>query len=137
MNSLIVSGHLTADVETRAVGERNVQCFTVAINQGEHATFLPVEAWDKPHLAEWIGKGSKVLIRGAIRQNSWETPEGERRSRTLATAYEVEFLSSPRSGDEPSGEKPGAQRAAPAQPYRQRPPAPQKKHAHPGVARRS
>ena len=45
------------------------------------------------HLADLLSKGSKVLVSGSLKQDSWEAESGEKRSRILLTAYKVEFLS--------------------------------------------
>ncbi|MFP4352847.1 MAG: single-stranded DNA-binding protein [Puniceicoccaceae bacterium] len=95
MNQSVLSGYLTADIETREFGENHVSTFTVACNQGEKTTFLPVEAWNMEHLSDYLGKGSKVLVSGSLRQNQWETKEGEKRSRIVLNAYQVEFLDPP------------------------------------------
>jgi single-strand DNA-binding protein len=54
--------------------------------------FIPVEAWNMPHLAEYLFKGSKTLISGSLKQDNWETETGDKRSRIVLTAYKVEFL---------------------------------------------
>src|SRR4029450_14099812 len=41
------------------------------------------------HLAESLGKGDRVMVTGRLRQRSWETPEGEKRSVTELEAEEV------------------------------------------------
>jgi len=95
MNHTVMSGNLTADIETREVGEDHLSKFTVACNQGDKTVFLPVEAWKMEHLSECLSKGSKVLISGALRQDQWESKSGERRSRLVLRAYQVEFLDPP------------------------------------------
>lgn len=102
MNQSILSGNLTADIETRTVGEQHVSKFTLACNQGEKATFLPVEAWNMEHLSEYLGKGSRVLVSGFLKQDNWEGKDGSKRSRIVLSAYQVEFL-------DPPAEKPQAE----------------------------
>jgi single-strand DNA-binding protein len=96
MNQTIITGNLTADIETREFksgGEaQHLSKFTLGSNEGERVVFMPVEAWNMPHLAEHLSKGSKVLISGSLKQDSWETDKGEKRSRIVLTAYKVEFL---------------------------------------------
>jgi single-strand DNA-binding protein len=92
MNQTIITGNLTADIETRDVGEQHLSKFTLASNEGERVVFMPVEAWNMPHLAEYLFKGSKALISGALKQENWETDSGDKRSRIVLTAYKVEFL---------------------------------------------
>jgi single-strand DNA-binding protein len=41
------------------------------------------------HLAESLGKGDRVMVTGRLRQRSWETPEGDKRSVTELEADEV------------------------------------------------
>ena len=93
MNQTILSGNLTAEIETRDVGEQHLSKFTLACNEGDRVVFLPVEGWNMPHLADYLSKGSKVLVSGSLKQDNWETEGGEKRSRILLTAYKVEFLS--------------------------------------------
>lgn len=95
MNQTILSGNLTADIETREWGEKHLSKFTIACNQGENTTFLPVQAWNQEHLGKFLGKGSRVLVSGALRQESWETKGGDKRSRIVLNAYQVEFLDPP------------------------------------------
>ena len=41
---------------------------------------------------EQLGKGSPVLVEGRLAFNSWETKEGERRSKHEVVAYNVHFI---------------------------------------------
>ena len=41
------------------------------------------------HLAESVSKGDRVMVTGRLRQRSWETPEGDKRSVTELEAEEV------------------------------------------------
>jgi single-strand DNA-binding protein len=99
MNQVIITGNLTADIETREIksrdkrsGDQHLSKFTLASNEGERVVFMPIEAWNMPHLAEHLFKGSKALISGSLKQDNWETEAGDKRSRILLTAYKVEFL---------------------------------------------
>lgn len=98
MNQTILSGNLTAEIETREVGEQHLSKFTLACNEGDRVVFLPVEGWNMPHLADYLSKGSKVLVSGSLKQDNWEAENGDKRSRILLTAYKVEFLS-PKTGE--------------------------------------
>ena len=92
MNQTVLTGNLTADIETREIGEQHLSKFTLACNEGERAVSMPVEAWNMAHLSEYLFKGSKVLISGSLKQDNWETDAGDKRSRIVLTAYKVEFL---------------------------------------------
>ncbi|NQY33142.1 MAG: single-stranded DNA-binding protein [Coraliomargarita sp.] len=120
MNQTILSGNLTADIEVREIGDQHLSKFTLACNEGDRVVFLPVEAWNQAHLAEHIGKGSKVLISGSLKQDSWETDAGEKRSRIVLIGYKVEFLDpAPEQAGHRSGASSGRQqtnrRSAPPQ----------------------
>jgi single-strand DNA-binding protein len=41
------------------------------------------------HLADSLAKGDRVMVTGRLRQRSWETPEGEKRSVAEIEADEV------------------------------------------------
>jgi len=116
MNQSILSGHLTADIETLEVGEQHLSKFTIACNQGDRATFLPVEAWNMEHLKKFIGKGSRVLVSGSLKQDSWETKEGDKRSRIVLGAHQVEFLDPPPA----EARKPASQNSSRATPRPER-----------------
>jgi single-strand DNA-binding protein len=54
-------------------------------------SFLKVNVWrgQAEHLAESLGKGDRVMVTGRLRQRSWETPDGDKRSVTEIEADEV------------------------------------------------
>jgi single-strand DNA-binding protein len=45
-------------------------------------SFLKVNVWrsQAEHLADSLSKGDRVMVTGRLRQRSWETPEGDKRS---------------------------------------------------------
>ena len=54
-------------------------------------SFFKVNVWrgQAEHLAESLSKGDRVMVTGRLRQRSWETPEGDKRSVTEIEADEV------------------------------------------------
>jgi single-strand DNA-binding protein len=54
-------------------------------------SFLKVNVWRRQaeHLADSLGKGDRVMVTGRLRQRTWETPEGEKRSVAEIEADEV------------------------------------------------
>jgi single-strand DNA-binding protein len=54
-------------------------------------SFLRVNVWrgQAEHLADSLAKGDRVMVTGRLRQRSWETPEGDKRSVTEVEADEV------------------------------------------------
>jgi single-strand DNA-binding protein len=54
-------------------------------------SFFKVNVWrgQAEHLADSLAKGDRVMVTGRLRQRSWETPEGEKRSVAELEADEV------------------------------------------------
>jgi single-strand DNA-binding protein len=54
-------------------------------------TSFKVNVWrgQAEHLADSLAKGDRVMVTGRLRQRSWETPEGEKRSVAEIEADEV------------------------------------------------
>ncbi len=54
-------------------------------------SFFRVNVWrgQAEHLADSLAKGDRVMVTGRLRQRSWETPEGEKRSVAEIEADEV------------------------------------------------
>lgn len=112
-NKTLLLGRLTADPELRATPQgKNVAGFTLAVDrqqssqkEGEPTTdFFDVTAWEK--LAELVSqhlkKGSKVLVEGRLRQDSWEDKDtGKKRSKVVVVANDVTFLDSPSDSAKP------------------------------------
>jgi single-strand DNA-binding protein len=101
-NHTTIVGNLVDDPELRFTNNGTpVVNFRVAVTQrvqeggawrdGE-TTFFRVNAWrdQATHLADsLIHKGDRVIVVGWLRQRSWETPDGERRSVAEIEADEV------------------------------------------------
>jgi single-strand DNA-binding protein len=54
-------------------------------------SFFKVNVWrgQAENLAESLGKGDRVMVTGRLRQRTWETPEGDKRSVAEIEADEV------------------------------------------------
>jgi single-strand DNA-binding protein len=101
-NTTTLSGNLTRDPEIRYTrdGQANAT-FGLAVNrrwqsrgsdEWEEATsFFDVVCWRDlaENVALSLVKGSRVTVTGRLEQHSWETENGERRSRVEVTAEEV------------------------------------------------
>ena len=55
-----------------------------------------VVCWDKQAeaVAQYVEKGERLYVAGRLNHQTWETDQGERRSRTEVHAHEVIFLGS-------------------------------------------
>ncbi|MQA06006.1 MAG: single-stranded DNA-binding protein [Streptosporangiales bacterium] len=98
-----VVGNLTDDPETRFTAN-GIALSTVTIAStprrydkatgqwGDGETlFLRGTCWRDvaEHVAESVSKGDRVIASGRLRQSSWETPEGEKRSRIELDIEEI------------------------------------------------
>ena len=68
-------------------------------------------------LSRLLSKGSKVAIEGKLRYSSWETQDGQRRSKLEVVVDEVEFLSSRNQGGAGAPAPAPASQQQPAVPY--------------------
>src|SRR5215217_1757859 len=79
-NQTTIVGNLVDDPEVRftqnGIAVANLR---VAVTQRGQAE----------HLADSLSKGDRVMVTGRLRQRSWETPEGDKRSVTELEADEV------------------------------------------------
>ena len=100
-NHTTIIGNLVEDPEVRFTNnDIAVTNLRVAVTQriqqdgqwrdGE-TSFFKVNVWrdQAEHLADSLGKGDRVMVTGRLRQRSWETPEGDKRSVTELEADEV------------------------------------------------
>jgi single-strand DNA-binding protein len=100
-NQIVIVGNLVDDPELRftnngtSVANLRVAVTTRVLEGGAWrdgpTSFFRVNAWreNATHLAESLHKGDRVVVLGRLRQRSWETPEGERRSVAEIEADEV------------------------------------------------
>lgn len=102
-NAVTIIGNCTREPELRYTNSGlQIANFGVAINQrrrnadtgqwedGE-TSYFDVSCFRElaENVAESIGKGTRVIVSGQLRQRSWETPDGDRRSKIEIVADEV------------------------------------------------
>jgi len=101
-NSTTVSGNLTRDPEIRYTreGHANVQ-LGLAVHRRwmdretkeweESTSFFDVICWRDmaENVAMTLGRGMRVMVTGRLEQRSWETDQGERRSKVEIVAEEI------------------------------------------------
>lgn len=106
MNLVILIGRLTKDPELRYT-QSNIACanFDLAINNGKdkdgnerQADFIRCVLWDKKaeNMAKYTKKGSQIAVEGAIKTDSYNDEQGNKRYRTYVLAKNVQFLDSRR-----------------------------------------
>jgi single-strand DNA-binding protein len=105
-NRVILLGNLTRDVEVKylqsgmavaevglAVNDRRKDAKT---NQWiEETTFVEVTFWGRTAeiVAEYLGKGSPVLVEGRLKLDQWET-EGQKRSKLRVVCEKMQMIGS-------------------------------------------
>jgi single-strand DNA-binding protein len=101
-NTVTLIGNLTREPEVRYTSSGLAQAtFSVAVNRRrlnqqtqeweESTSFFDVVCWRElaENVAESLSKGARVIVTGRLEQRTWETPEGEKRSRVQVIADEV------------------------------------------------
>jgi len=107
-NKTILLGNLTRDTELKYLANGTAICsFSIAINETwmqndekqEKVSYFDCQAWSK--LAETVDKyftkGQPIFLEGSLRQERWETEDGQNRSKVIINVNRVMFL--PRGED--------------------------------------
>ena len=102
MNSVSVVGNATRDPELRFTPSgQAIATFGIAVNRSwrnkqsneweEAVSFFDVTCWAQmaENVAESVTKGTRVLVSGRLEQRSWETNDGEKRSKIEIVADEI------------------------------------------------
>lgn len=101
-NSVTLVGNITRDPELRFTPSGQATAsFGLAVNrrwqnrqtqEWEEATsFFDIVCWREmaENASESLARGSRVIVTGRLEQRSWETGEGERRSKVEVVADEI------------------------------------------------
>lgn len=104
MNSVHISGRLTADPEVRYSQDGlPIANFTVAVDRGKDkgADFIRVKAFSKTAqlVEKYTAKGKRVIVEGSIHTGSYDK-NGEKVFFTDVNAFKVEFLDWKGNGSE-------------------------------------
>lgn len=103
LNQVLMIGNLTKDPESRQAGSHTVASFSIALNKKskgqdgqakEEVSYVDCEAWDKTAnlVMQYLAKGRPVLVQGRLKQDRWQTPEGQNRSKMKVIADNIQFL---------------------------------------------
>ncbi len=101
-NTVTVVGNVTRDPELRfTAGGQAIATFGLAVNRRwqnrqtqaveESTSFFDIVCWGDfgTNVSESLTKGDRVLVTGRLEQRSWETQDGEKRSKIEIIADEV------------------------------------------------
>ena len=102
MNNFSLIGRTTRDIELAYTPSgKAVAKFSIAIGKSyvkdgekvEEVSFIEIQCWGNvaENTAKYVKKGHKVGVVGALKQDRWETENGNR-SKVYVNAQQVEFL---------------------------------------------
>ena len=104
LNKVLLIGNLTRDPELRYIPSGTaVANFGLATNRvyttqdgerKEEVCFVDIVTWAKTaeNCANYLSKGSPIFIEGRLQYDSWETEDGQKRSKLRVVADRVQFL---------------------------------------------
>jgi single-strand DNA-binding protein len=101
-NNVTLVGNVTRDPEIRYTPSgQTVATFGLAVNRRwqnrqtqeweEQVSFFDVKCWSQmaENVAESVPRGTRVIVTGRLEQRSWETDNGEKRSKVEVVADEI------------------------------------------------
>src|SRR5881397_1225155 len=92
-NQVVIVGNLTRDPELRYTpnGAALVKFDATGQWKDGETSFFDVTAWRSlaENAAESVTQGTRVVIVGRLRTNTWETQEGEKRTKIEIEAEEI------------------------------------------------
>lgn len=102
-NKVLLMGNLTRDPELRFTSSGSALAkFGLAVSRKykageewkEEVCFVDITVWGKQaeNCAEYLSKGRPVFIDGRLQFSSWETDDGQKRSKLEVVANMVQFL---------------------------------------------
>ena len=127
-NKVILMGNLTRDPDLRYTPSGAPVCnFDLAVNRSyttqagerkDEVCFMTIVVWGKQaeSSGQYLAKGRQALVEGHLQQRTWETPEGQKRSKLELVAERVQFVGpKPGNGNGGNGASaPEADAGAPA-----------------------
>lgn len=107
-NHVFVTGNLVREPELRETPKGKPVCtFSLASNRNykldgepqDEVSFFVVETWAAlaENCAKHLVKGQEVRVTGRLRQDRWQSSEGEKRERVKIVANQVKFGRKPRN----------------------------------------
>lgn len=108
INVVSLVGNLTRDVETRQAGDLTIAEIGIAVSGSikrngeweERPDFFDVVVFGRraDTCAEYLSKGSRIAVSGRLRQERWETENGDKRSKVKIIADQIMFLGESKGG---------------------------------------
>ncbi len=110
INKVVLLGRLTRDGELSYTRSGYpILKMALAVNRGrkqndkwvEEASFFEANLWGKraESLRPYLIKGQQVAIDGALRQERWESPDGDKRSKIVIDVSDIQLVGSKKAED--------------------------------------
>ncbi len=115
LNRVILMGNLTRDPDLRVTSNGNSICkISIALNRSyklqdgttrEETTFVDVDVFGKQAevVSKYFNKGKPILLEGRLRFDTWETNNGEKRSKLNVVMENFQFVGGRSESDEGPG----------------------------------
>lgn len=99
LNKVMMIGNLTRDPEQRTTAQGTALTkFDIAVNtrrgkDKDEVLFIRVETWQKTAelAAQYLTKGSQVLVEGRLKSEEYETKDGQKRKDVVIVADNIRF----------------------------------------------
>ena len=103
INKVFLIGRLTRDAELKQLNTTTVSNFALAVNRrvrsaegqwSDEVNYFDIELYGKQGEAiqAYLKKGKQVAVEGVLKQNRWEDANGQKRSRIVIVALNVQLL---------------------------------------------
>ena len=96
INSISLTGRLTAKPELRKVNDKSVTDISIAVNRNkDQVSYFDITVWSKQaeNICQYLDKGSRIALEGELVQDRWEK-DGTKHYKVKILAYKVIFLDS-------------------------------------------
>lgn len=142
-NKVLIMGRLTRDPELRytpqgtsvaEIGIATNREYLVGTERRKDTTFIDVTLWRRQAevVCQYLKKGAPIFIEGHLSLDTWETPDGQKRSKLKVVAENFQFMGGRQDGDssrgypaeEASQGEGGGYSPPPKRPYPSRPAGP-------------
>lgn len=108
-NKVILVGNLSKDITLKSNSNITIADTTIAVNRkfknqngdtSEEVLFIDITFFGRQaEIAnQYLNKGSKVLIEGRLKYNTWKDQNGQNRSKHLVIVESMEMLSGQNAG---------------------------------------
>ena len=103
VNHVVLIGRLTRDAELKYTNTGfAVSKLSIAVNRWkksdaggtEEVSYFDIDLWGKTAetLNQYLVKGKQIAVQGELRQNRWEQDDGQKRSRVVISANNIQLL---------------------------------------------